>query len=134
MTDSSAPRPLRPATQRPSTPGPHSAPADGHGDPPLSVWPTAQHDARTQRRGRYLPAATAHPAKMLPAVAAITRYTKPGDLTGGMTGWLRPSRPRLHQLGELRRRFPALAGNLWRACEKWPLNRISKVCQYPAPQ
>jgi hypothetical protein len=49
---------------------------------PLSVWATAQRDARTQRRGRYLPAATAHPAKMLPAIAAtaITRYTRPGDL------------------------------------------------------
>src|ERR1700753_2226206 len=48
----------------------------------LSVWATAQHDARTQRRGRYLPASTAHPAKMLPAIAAtaITRYTRPGDL------------------------------------------------------
>jgi len=82
MTDSSAPHPLRPATPRPSKAGPYPAPADSHGDPPLSVWPTAQHDARTQRRGRYLPAATAHPAKMLPAIAAtaITRYTKPGDL------------------------------------------------------
>jgi modification methylase len=41
-----------------------------------------QEDARTQRRGRYLPASTAHPAKMLPAIAAtaIARYTKPGDL------------------------------------------------------
>jgi modification methylase len=48
----------------------------------LSVWPTAQRDARTQRRGRYLPASTAHPAKMLPAIAAtaIARYTQPGDL------------------------------------------------------
>ena len=51
-------------------------------DPPLSVWPTAQHDARTQRQGRYLPESTAHPGKMLPAIAAIAiaRYTKPGDL------------------------------------------------------
>jgi len=49
---------------------------------PLSVWATAQQDARTQRRGRYLPASTAHPAKMLPAIAAtaIARYTRPGDL------------------------------------------------------
>src|SRR5579859_4612317 len=48
----------------------------------LSVWATAQQDARAQRRGRYLPASTAHPAKMLPAIAAtaITRYTRPGDL------------------------------------------------------
>ena len=48
----------------------------------LSVWPTAQRDARAQRRGRYLPESTAHPAKMLPAIAAtaISRYTKPGDL------------------------------------------------------
>src|SRR5260370_1154413 len=48
----------------------------------LSVWPTAQRDARTQRRGRYLPESTAHPAKMLPSIAAtaIARYTEPGDL------------------------------------------------------
>src|SRR6266542_2524063 len=71
---------------------PHPALAPGPGrsrprpapvpDPPLSVWATAQQDARTQRRGRYLPASTAHPAKMLPAIAAtaITRYTAPGDL------------------------------------------------------
>jgi hypothetical protein len=46
------------------------------------VWPTAQRDARSQRRGRYLPESTAHPAKMLPSIAsaAITRYTQPGDL------------------------------------------------------
>jgi modification methylase len=52
------------------------------GDLRLSVWPTAQRDARAQRRGRYLPAATAHPGKMLPAIAAtaISRYTQPGDL------------------------------------------------------
>jgi hypothetical protein len=48
----------------------------------LSVWPTAQQDARTQRRGRYLPESISHPAKMLPAIAAtaISRYTRPGDL------------------------------------------------------
>jgi modification methylase len=48
----------------------------------LSVWPTAQQPAPRQRAGRYLPASTAHPAKMLPAIAqtAIGRYTKPGEL------------------------------------------------------
>jgi modification methylase len=49
---------------------------------PLSVWPTAQQPAAAQRAGRYLPASTAHPAKMLPAIAlyAIQRYSHPGDL------------------------------------------------------
>ena len=49
---------------------------------PLSVWPTAQQPAATQRAGRYLPGSTAHPAKMLPAIAhqAISAYTQPGDL------------------------------------------------------
>jgi modification methylase len=48
----------------------------------LSVWATAQADSRTQRRDRYLPTSTAHPAKMLPAIAAhaIAAYTDPGDL------------------------------------------------------
>jgi len=70
---------LRPRAPRPG----HASPRPDR-DPrfPLSVWVTAQQDARTQRRGRYLPAATAHPAKMLPAIAAtaITRYSEPGDL------------------------------------------------------
>jgi modification methylase len=63
-------------------PGPATAYPGQDSAPPLSVWATAQRDARTQRRGRYLPASTAHPAKMLPAIAAtaITRYTRPGDL------------------------------------------------------
>jgi SAM-dependent methyltransferase len=62
-------------------PEPASQP-DPEAGPHLSVWPTAQRDARTQRRGRYLPESTAHPAKMLPAIAAtaIARYTRPGDL------------------------------------------------------
>ena len=67
-------------TARPE-PAPRPRPA-GSPDLRLSVWPTAQRDARTQRRGRYLPESTAHPAKMLPAIAAtaISRYTEPGDL------------------------------------------------------
>jgi modification methylase len=62
------------------TPGPALAREDGW--PPLSVWATAQRDARTQRRGRHLPESMAHPGRMLPviAAAAITRYTAPGDL------------------------------------------------------
>ena len=49
---------------------------------PLSVWACAQRPAVWQRRGRYLPATTSHPAKMLPALAAtaITSYTQPGEL------------------------------------------------------
>ncbi|MEV4539308.1 DNA methyltransferase [Asanoa sp. NPDC049518] len=48
----------------------------------LSVWATAQRTGPVQRRGRYLPASTAHPARMLPAIAdhAIAAYSRPGDL------------------------------------------------------
>jgi SAM-dependent methyltransferase len=49
---------------------------------PVSVWTTAQTSPAAQRKNRYTPESTAHPAKMLPAVAAhaIAHYTKPGDL------------------------------------------------------
>ncbi|UQA92183.1 TRM11 family SAM-dependent methyltransferase [Streptomyces halobius] len=49
---------------------------------PLSVWNTAPTSAPAQRKGRYLPGSAAHPAKMLPGIAAhaITTYTRPGDL------------------------------------------------------
>ena len=51
-------------------------------DTASSVWLVAQTSARAQRTGRYTPASTPHPAKMLPALAAtaITTYTDPGDL------------------------------------------------------
>ena len=51
-------------------------------DIPLSVWPTAQRNARAQRTGRYVEISGHHPAKMLPAIAAraINTYTRPGDL------------------------------------------------------
>lgn len=57
--------------------------ADQPAPPPaMSVWTTAQTSPAAQRKGRYTPESTAHPAKMLPAVAAhaIAHYTKPGDL------------------------------------------------------
>jgi SAM-dependent methyltransferase len=51
-------------------------------DYPLSIWPTAQQNARTQRAGRYVEISGHHPAKMLPAIAAraIATYSNPGDL------------------------------------------------------
>jgi hypothetical protein len=59
--------------------GPSSPPAATVG---LSVWATAQQTGPTQRRGRYLPDSTRHPARMLPAIAthAIHAYTRPGEL------------------------------------------------------
>ncbi|WP_079085099.1 TRM11 family SAM-dependent methyltransferase [Streptomyces dysideae] len=49
---------------------------------PLSVWNTAPTSAPAQRKGRYVPGSAAHPAKMLPRIAAhaISTYTRPGDL------------------------------------------------------
>jgi modification methylase len=66
-------------TRRDRLRGAHS---QAHQPLPLSVWPTAQQPAAAQRAGRYLPASTAHPAKMLPAIArhAIKAYSQPGDL------------------------------------------------------
>ena len=69
----------------PDTAHPEPLPVEtGHDmeDLPLSVWTTAQQPPASQRRDRYTPGSTAHPAKMLPAVAAhaIAHYTRPGDL------------------------------------------------------
>jgi DNA methylase len=49
---------------------------------PVSVWTTAQQPASAQRTCWYLPGSTAHPAKMLPAIArhAIAAYSQPGEL------------------------------------------------------
>ncbi|MDR7171728.1 hypothetical protein J2W56_005489 [Nocardia kruczakiae] len=49
---------------------------------PVSVWATAQTSPAAQRGSRYTRDSSAHPAKMLPRIAAeaITRYSKPGDL------------------------------------------------------
>ncbi|MEN8652393.1 DNA methyltransferase [Streptomyces sp. 21So2-11] len=48
----------------------------------LSVWNTAPTSAPAQRRGRYVLGSAAHPAKMLPVLAAhaIATYTRPGGL------------------------------------------------------
>ena len=55
---------------------------DAAREPAVSVWTTAQTAPAAQRKGRYVAEATAHPAKMLPAVAAhaIAHYTRPSDL------------------------------------------------------
>ncbi|RKS68311.1 DNA methylase [Actinomadura pelletieri DSM 43383] len=47
-----------------------------------SVLCTGQRPSRLQRKGRYTPESMAHPAKMLPAIAAqvIAAYTEPDDL------------------------------------------------------
>ncbi|HTU79425.1 MAG TPA: DNA methyltransferase [Solirubrobacteraceae bacterium] len=48
---------------------------------PLAVWPCAQRTGQWQRHGRYTPASTRHPAKMLPEIArrAIEFYSSPGQ-------------------------------------------------------
>jgi SAM-dependent methyltransferase len=50
--------------------------------PRSSVWAIGDQPARVQRHGRYLPASTAHPGKMLPALArqAISTYSTAGEL------------------------------------------------------
>ncbi|MEU2263636.1 DNA methyltransferase [Streptomyces sp. NPDC019645] len=49
---------------------------------PASVWNTAPTSAPKQRKRNYVPGSAAHPAKMLPQIAAhaISTYTRPGDL------------------------------------------------------
>ena len=45
------------------------------------IWLTGQHPSRTQRARRYTPESMAHPAKMMPTVAAhaIATFTRPGE-------------------------------------------------------
>jgi modification methylase len=61
----------------PSTKSPPSRP-----EVPLALWPVAQRTAQYQRAGRYHPGCTAHPGKMIPALAAriVLEYSAPGDL------------------------------------------------------
>src|SRR5258708_28570612 len=76
--------PHRPeSSDRPDHPQDRASQRPVPGDPvPLSVWACAQRPAAVQRRGRYLKTSTAHPAKMLPALAAtaIAAFTQPGEL------------------------------------------------------
>ena len=76
----------RPRTDRPTTRGkPTVRPVQrlqlstGAGG---RVWLTGQQVPRRQRAGRYVAGSVAHPAKMVPAIAAhaITTYTQPGEL------------------------------------------------------
>ena len=49
---------------------------------PLAVWPCAQTSAQYQRTGRYLPASSRHPGKMLPELARrlVAEYCPPRGL------------------------------------------------------
>jgi modification methylase len=49
---------------------------------PVAVWPCAQTSAQYQRAGRYLPACSRHPGKMLPELARrlVAEYCPPGGL------------------------------------------------------
>jgi modification methylase len=49
---------------------------------PLAVWPCAQTSAQYQRTGRYVPASSRHPGKMLPELARrlVAEYCPPGGL------------------------------------------------------
>jgi DNA modification methylase len=49
---------------------------------PLAVWPCAQTSAQYQRAGRYLPASSTHPGKMLPELARrlVAEYCPSGGL------------------------------------------------------
>ncbi len=73
----------RPADTGPADPADPPPTRTGLADEvPISVWATAQTSPAAQRKGRFVPESTAHPAKMLPAIAAhaIRHYTRPGDL------------------------------------------------------
>ncbi|MEY9936975.1 TRM11 family methyltransferase [Streptacidiphilus sp. MAP5-3] len=111
---------------RPTPPGCPTAQAlsSDHASAPLSVWTTGQASPSAQRGGRYLPDSTAHPAKMLPAIArhAIEAFTAPEDLIldpmcGIGTTLVEAARLGRHAVGiELERQWAELArANLMQA-------------------
>jgi modification methylase len=61
---------------------PSPASTDVSQELPINVWLVGQDASPTQRKGRYVPASYAHPAKMLPELARklISTYTNEGDL------------------------------------------------------
>jgi tRNA G10 N-methylase Trm11 len=85
--------------------------------PVTSVWLTCQRPARDQRRGRYVPDTSKHPAKMLPDLAAhvIQAYTAPGELVcdpmcGAGTTLVEAVRSGRHGIGvDIEPTFTALA-------------------------
>jgi SAM-dependent methyltransferase len=85
--------------------------------PVTSVWLTCQQPARDQRRGRYVPETSRHPAKMLPALAAhaIGSYTVPGavvldPMCGSGTTVVEAVRAGRHGIGvDIEPTFTALA-------------------------
>jgi DNA modification methylase len=55
---------------------------DSHERVPLAIWPCGQTSAQYQRAGRYLPASSTHPGKMLPELASrlVSDYCPPRGL------------------------------------------------------
>ena len=84
-----------------------------------TVWAVGDQPARVQRSGRYLPASTAHPGKMLPALArqAISLYSKPCQIVldpmcGIGTSLVEAIHLGRHAIGvELEPRWASLANN-----------------------
>jgi DNA methylase len=69
-------------TTAPHTPAPPISTAGSPELVPLAVWSCAQTSAQYQRLGRYLPASSTHPGKMLPELARrlVAEYCPPGGL------------------------------------------------------
>jgi len=72
----------RGSADEPTQPIPHALISALDATNDVSVWTTAQSSPATQRKGKYTPESTPHPAKMLPDVVrhAVEHYTAPGEL------------------------------------------------------